>query len=142
MDVALQSTWTLRNGQQLIGNGTYTYQRVTDRTDKTSEDYGKQLAYTPLHSGAVSMAWENPWVNAVVSLTAASKRWATNEHTVTTSVPAYADVNLGLYRTFRFRSFHLEARADLTNLFNHQYEVIRRYPMPGRAYRISALLRW
>ena len=58
MDVALHSTWTLRNGQQLIGNGTYTYQRVTDRTDKTSEDYGKQLAYTPLHSGAVSMAWE------------------------------------------------------------------------------------
>lgn len=142
MDVALHSTWTLRNGQQLIGNGTYTYQRVTDRTDKTSEDYGKQLAYTPLHSGAVSMAWENPWVNAVVSMTAASKRWATNEHTVTTSVPAYADVNLGLYRTFRFRSFQLEARADLTNLFNHQYEVIRRYPMPGRAYRFSALLRW
>ena len=142
LDVAFQGTWTLSPEQRLTANATYTYQRITDRSDKQSDEYGYQLAYTPTHSGAVSVAWENPWVNAVANATIVGRRWATNEHTLTTDVPAYADVGMGLYRTFHLHGFSLEARADVTNVFNHQYEVIRRYPMPGRAYRLSVTLRW
>lgn len=43
-----------------------------------------------------------------------------------------------LYREFRLRPVTLSLRLDATNLFDKQYEVVARYPMPGRL----SCLRW
>lgn len=126
----------------LLWAANYSYVRAADRSDPTSKGYGLQPAYMPRHTGAVSLAYENRWVGAVVSVTGTSERWSTNDHTATTRLPGYAEVGCGLYRTFHWAGVRLEARADLTNVFNRQYEVVRRYPMPGRAYRLSLACRW
>ena len=126
----------------LLWAANYSYVRAADRSDPTSKGYGLQPAYMPRHTGAASLAYENRWVGAVVSVTGTSERWSTNDHTATTRLPGYAEVGCGLYRTFHWAGVRLEARADLTNVFNRQYEVVRRYPMPGRAYRLSLACRW
>lgn len=142
LDMTLRAAWDVTTRHHLFLQSSYTLCSARNRTAAVQESYGKQLAYTPLHSGAASLAWENPWVNAALSVTAAAPRWATNEHTATTRVPGYADCGVSLYRTLTLGALSLDLRADLLNVLDKRYEVIRRYPMPGRAYKLSALLRF
>jgi outer membrane cobalamin receptor len=51
------------------------------------------------------------------------------------------EVGLTLYRDIRLRHCALELRADMTNLLDKQYEIIARYPMPGRAWALSVAIR-
>lgn len=137
IDLVIESRWKPHTSHLLILSGNYSYQYAQDRTTPGSDTYGNQLAYTPLHHGAASLAWENPWLSVVAHATFASERWSTNEHLPTTQLPGYAEWGLGLYHTFCLKNLRIEGRADLINAFNHHYEIVRRYPMPGRAYRIS-----
>ena len=47
-----------------------------------------------------------------------------------------------LYREFRLRPVTLSLRLDATNLFDKQYEVVARYPMPGRAFLFTVGVKW
>ena len=71
----------------LLWAANYSYVRAADRSDPTSKGYGLQPAYMPRHTGAASLAYENRWVGAVVSVTGTSERWSTNDHTATTRLP-------------------------------------------------------
>ena len=142
LDVTLESHFRPATRHELVVAANYSLQRANDYSSEASANYGKQLAYTPLHSGAVSVAWENPWCNVVAHTTYASSRWSNNEHLATTGLPGYAETGFGLYRTFALRHAALEVRADLLNAFDKAYAVIRRYPMPGRAYKLGLKLSW
>ncbi len=136
-DITTESAFRLAPRHELLLATNYSLHHAADRTDRTSEDFGKTPAYTPRHSGAASLAYENPWLNFVAHTTFCSERWSTNAHTPGTRLPAYAEAGFGIYRTFQTRHARFEARADLLNAFDARYEVVRRYPMPGRAYKIS-----
>ena len=41
------------------------------------------------------------------------------------------------YHTFRFHGHELQLRADLINAFDARYEIVARYPMPGRSWSAS-----
>lgn len=140
LDATLAANWQAAPRHRLVLNAAYSLLSARDHTPLTPERYGKQLAYTPRHSGSASVAWENPWLSAVVSLTAAAHRWATNEHTPTTRLPAYADLGLALYRSLSLGALGLDLRADLLNVLDRRYEIVRRYPMPGRAWQLHATL--
>lgn len=141
-DFTLDAAWHVAQRHHLFLNASYTLCSARNRTDKTEDSYNKQLAYTPIHSGAASLAWENPWVNLSLSLTAAGRRWATNAHTSTTDMAGYYELGMTLYRTLRIGTTHLDLRADLINLTDQNYSVVRRYPMPGRNYKLSVVLRF
>lgn len=137
LEASLKAAWSPTSAQHFYLSATYTLQRVEDRTRKNEGSYGRQLVYVPLHSGSASAAWENPWVNVGVHLTAAGERWATLEHLDQTLLPSYVETGFSIYRTFQIKKVRLSAQAALNNAFNRQYEIIRRYPMPGRAYRLT-----
>ena len=44
---------------------------------------------------------------------------------------------MSLSRTFAWAGCRLAVRADLRNAFDTRYEIVRRYPMPGRAYALT-----
>lgn len=141
-DFSLSSTWNPSKKHRLMLALNYSYIFSADKTDRSLDSYGKQAAYTPRHGGAASLAWENPVVNAVVHNSFASDRWSTSEHLTQTKLPAYCEWGFALYRSFRTGTVEWNVRADLLNAFNHHYEIIRRYPMPGRAYRLTLTLKW
>ena len=95
-----------------------------------------------MHSGAASLACETPWVSLSVHTTYASERWSTNDHTPTTRLPGYAEAGATLYHRFDMGKIAIDLRADLVNAFDKQYAVVRRYPMPGRAYKLSVKVNW
>ena len=116
----------------LTATANYSLQQARNRTTPESPYYNNQIAYTPLHSGAASIGWENPWVNAVVSGYGVSERWASNEHLDGTRIDGYGELSATLWRQFQIRKTRFEVRADVKNLLDKQYEIVRSYPMPGR----------
>lgn len=124
-------------GHELVMTGNYSYLCAADKTDPASTAYGRQAPYTPRHSGAASAAWENPWLCMALHTTCASERWSTPAHIATTRLAPYTDWGVALYRSFRLGRWHCRVRGDLLNMFNHRYDIVRNYPMPGRSYRLT-----
>ena len=143
IDLTMQSTLRLAEAQNILLALNYSLTHCTDHTSPSNNSWHKQLAYTPVHSGSASAGWENPWLSFVAHVSFASERWNTNNHLPTTNLPAYSEWGFAVYHTFRFRQQRiLTLRADIQNAFDERYEVIRRYPMPGRAYKISVKYRF
>lgn len=122
-------------------SASYTLQEASDRTVPGGVAYGRQTAYTPRHSGAASLAYEVRKTGIALHATFASERWSTAEHTPGTRLPGYAEAGVAVYTAFRLRSTHCTLRGDIINAIDKSYEVIRRYPMPGRSFRLTMAVR-
>lgn len=137
-DMTLDAVFTLNSRQSLIATGNYSFQRVQPRTAKSDPDYNKQVAYTPVHSGAASLTWLNPWVDIVVKATGTGERFGTNSNLPITRLKGYMELGASLMRSFPIRSHSIDLRLDLLNILDTQYEIVASYPMPGRSFRLTA----
>ncbi len=131
----LDHQFSLRH--RLLLAGSYSLQKVQNRTNPESDNYNKQIAYMPEHTASGSLGYENPWVNLSIHATAVSCRWPNNEHYPSTMIEGYADVGVTAYRQFRLGRHQVELRADVKNLFDKQYYIVARYPMPGRSWMMT-----
>lgn len=136
-DVTLNSTLDLGKRQQLLVSGTWSYQRAKINVGSSESLYGKQVAYTPLNSGSFSICYENPWVNAVFHGQGTSARYAQNSNIPQSRLAGYFEFGATLWKSFRLCNHSLELRIDMMNMFDKQYVVIARYPMPGRSFMAS-----
>lgn len=111
----------------------YTYQHATDRTNATAIYYGHQIAYIPRHAGTLALqlhqrAW---WVSATCIYTGARHDQQTN--VAENFVPAWytTDIAIG-YTPQRWR-----ITAEVNNLFNQRYDIVKGYPLPGTNARMT-----
>ena len=118
-------------------DGSYTWQHAVDRTTKDSKIYGHQIPYTPKHAGSVSVGIENPWLNVAWAFTAVGDRYSLQQNVPENRFDGYIDQQLSFNRTFSLKHCSFRVQADILNLGNVTYDVIRYYPMPGRAFRAS-----
>ena len=137
LDATMRASRQMAEGHQVAVAGSYSYQRVEDRNNPEATTYGYQVAYMPRHQGSLSVSYENPWVNVSLHGTSISSRWPNNNHYEGTLIAGYTDCGATLWRQFRWHRHQLEARFDLKNVFDKQYEIVANYPMPGRNYQIS-----
>ncbi len=137
LDFTLSATFNINQKNKLLLNGSYSYQRARPRTSPESSDWNKQVAYVPWNSGAGSISWLNPWVNVVLHSTATGKRYTISSNLPDTKIDGFIDTGLSLYRSFAVKRSEFEVRFDVLNLFDTQYELVARYPMPGRSWRVS-----
>lgn len=136
LDATANVVHSLSGGHVLIFNGNYTLQKVRNRTEG-DECYGKQIAYTPEHTGGFSFAWENPWVNISANGVMVTSRWPNNEHYSGTMLDGYSEFGVTVYRSLCYRRNLFQLRFDLKNMFNKQYEIVGYYPMPGRSWQMT-----
>lgn len=137
IDATLNASVTPARLHTIDLTANYSYQRAQPRTDPTMSDWMKQEAYIPLNSGSLALSWENPWVNVSVNATGVSSRYTTNNNLPDTRIDGYMEFGARLWRLFPIRGHTLEARVDVLNLGNKQYEVVARYPMPGRSWQAT-----
>ena len=136
-DVTANATYKLNERQNLQFSGSYSYQQAENHTNPASPYYGYQIAYMPKHSGSIAMGWENPWLSLSLHGSGVSSRWANNQHYEDTEIAGYWDMGLSAWHTFALGDQQVEARVDVKNVFNKQYEIVRFYPMPGRSWLLS-----
>lgn len=139
LDVALSADFAVADGHSLLLSATYSYQRIEPHAAKTDPDYGRQAAYCPKNTGSGSLTYENPWLNIGAHLTASSAQYATNSNRPESRIGGWVDAGFTVYRTLRFGSTSLTLRADLINAFDRSYQIVARYPMPGRSWSASAI---
>ena len=136
-EATARADYALNDRHHLLLTGNYSYQQAEDRTNDQSPYYGNQIAYVPRHTGSISVGWENPWVSLSLHGSGVSSRWANNQHYDDTLIDGYWDTGITAWHTFRWGNQSLEARFDLKNIFDRQYEIVRFYPMPGRSWQLS-----
>lgn len=137
IDANLSARFALPSAMFLQIDGSYTWQDAVDKTDKESKIYGHQIPYTPEHTGTVSVSWENPWVNVSWLLTAVGNRYSLPQNLDANLIDGYTEQQLSFNRTFAFRQSSIRLQAEIINLGDVTYDVIRYYPMPGRSVRGS-----
>lgn len=143
LDVTLNAAFRITPCQKILLSGSYSYQRAAPRTDPDMLDWMKQVAYTPLNSGAASLTWQNPWVTLVAHTSGYSARYATNNNMPGTRIAGYMELGFTAMHEFKFaKSRSIEIRADLINALDKQYELVNLYPMPGRNWQASVTYRF
>lgn len=133
-DISLNSTIDLGKKQQLLLSGTWSYLRSKINVKTSDNLYGKQVAYTPLNTGSFSMSYENPWVNFIFHGQGSSARYSQNSNIPQSRLPGYFEFGVTLWKQFMIKSHSLDLRVDFMNIFDKQYVIIARYPMPGRSF--------
>ena len=141
VDFTVATAFSLPNDFKLVVNGAYTWQKAIDVTNPDSRNYKSQIPYTPVNSGNFSILVENPWVDVAYTLVGVGKRYYMAENIPTNEIDGYVEQNLTFTRELSLGECGLNLSAEITNLFNRQYEIIKFYPMPGRAWRITATFR-
>lgn len=112
---------------------TGTYQDDRNRTDPTEDAYNDYIAYSPQWSftAVYTFTWKK--LSASLSHMFVDKRYWTAENAIEEPLPAYncTDIKAG----YRYGDIGIEAECQ--DLFDVRYEMIQRWPMPGRRFAIT-----
>lgn len=137
LDVNVSTQLSIHEKTDLLLQGSYTFQEALDITDESEKSYKHQIPYTPKHTGNASLSIMHPWVNITYSLTAVGNRYALSQNIEDNLIKKYLDHGIAVNRDFKLKNISLRLQAEVLNLTDSNYEVIKFYPMPGRSWRLS-----
>ena len=115
----------------------YTFQRARDLTDPTSEWYGGQVAYIPLHSCSVTLGAAYSSWSFNYSFIYTGERYESSANIPENYAQPWYTHDVSLTKSFLFNGWELQATALVNNILNQQYEVVKCYPMPGTNFMIK-----
>lgn len=122
---------------------TYSYQKAVDRTDPSdAKRYNNQIPYTPRHSGGLALYLSTPWVNVGYNYMLVGERYYQHQNSDENRLEPYADHSFVAERSFHLGAFEMKVQAQILNILDKQYEVVRSYPMMGRNYRLKLIFEW
>lgn len=114
----------------------YTYQRAMDKTNKNRITYNHQIPYTPRHSGSAIFSLKSKIVSVSYNMFFSGEYFSNSYNGPEYLMSGYQEHGLSLIKEFHIRSSQFVTKAELINLFDSRYELIRNYPMPGREFRL------
>jgi vitamin B12 transporter len=127
-DIVLQGTWN------------HSYQRALDMTDRNSKTYNQQIAYTPRVYGSARMGVSYKKIDLGYSMIYSGHRYVTGQNLVENDLPGYTEHSMSMGYAFKQGQLDWTLRMDVQNLWATSYEIVRNFPMPGRAFRVSLQL--
>ena len=137
IDATLATAIPLGRSVSLNLSGNYSWQKALDVTNPEAKNYKHQLPYTPEHNGNVSATLEMTWVNVGYTVTMVSKRYFLAQNIEANRIDGYSEHTATLWREFKLGKCGLRLQAEIINLTDAQYDVIKYYPMPGRSWRLT-----
>ena len=69
-----------------------------------------------------------------------SERYYMAQNIPVNKIDGYVEHTATLWREFTMKGCHLRLQAEVINLTDKQYDVIKYYPMPGRSWRITSAM--
>ncbi len=132
-DVNVKGVFSLLSRLKFQLSTAYSYMRAENCTPGSPLN-GHQIVYTPRHSGAVDAAFVTPLFDVGYSLLWSGMRYHAAQNIRSNEIDAYGEHSLWLSRTWKINRLLLLAKAEVKNITDDNYEIIRYYPMPGRNY--------
>ena len=137
-DLAVQADFGKQGSLQTSVHLSYSYQDARDFSNPASVLYKTQLPYTPKHSGSVNLGFSWKAYTIGYNVLLSSYRYRAGEPNNSNLVKEWATQDLSVrYALPRNKNFKVQILAELNNIFDQQYEIIRYYPMPGRNFRVG-----
>lgn len=150
VQLAYQVEHPVFNGFSFTAN--YSFQRAVDRTDAGTKTFGHQIPYTPRHSGSLTTMLKFKWFQLCYTLSAVGKRYALQQNVAANELSPYADHNLSVTTEWPIsykikknsvnEQLTIGGKAEILNIADQNYEVIRYYPMQGRSFRLAVWLKF
>jgi len=137
IDVTMATAIPFGRKVNLNLSGNYSWQKALDVTNREAKNYKHQLPYTPEHNGNVSATLEMPWVNIGYTVTMVGKRYYLAQNIKANEIEGYNEHTATLWREFGIKGCKLRLQAEVINLTDAGYDVIKYYPMPGRSWRLT-----
>jgi outer membrane cobalamin receptor len=136
IDAAIQANCLFRKDFMLHARVSYTFQKAQDFTEGSSYR-GGQIPYIPWHSGSLVInAGFGKW-NLNYSFIYTGERYHRVANIPENYIKAWYTNDLSLSKEFLLNRMQMRVTAEINNIFNQQYEVVLRYPMPGTNFRLS-----
>jgi vitamin B12 transporter len=117
-------------------SGTYTYQ---DARNTTTDDvnYGNQISYIPYETAGILGAVYFKLYSVGVNYLYNGFRYTTPSNDSNSILPSWNTLDLILSRKWIYESNKFDVKLELANILNENYEVVKGFPMTGRAIYIS-----
>jgi outer membrane receptor protein involved in Fe transport len=142
MDISVNPHFRIGN-VLLDGRLAYTYQRAQDFTPEDALQsgtldsfHGDQIPYVPWHSGTVVLGavW-GEW-NFNYSFIYTGERYMLGGNVPVNYIQPWYTHDLSVSRNIPLGRNTMRLTAEVNNIFNQQYEVVRCYPMPGTNFKL------
>lgn len=129
----------------------YTYQTAKDLTpekdsggsggsDHIENFFGHQIPYIPWHSGsAIVNATYRSW-DLNYSFIYTGQRYMLGGNIPENYIQPWYTHDMSVTKNFQIKKTTSKITAEINNIFNQQYEVVKWYPMPGTNFKINLTL--
>ena len=124
----------------LSANANYTCQRDRDFSSPSDPEYKNTIPYSPLHSASLIVSLGYDGWSACTSWLYTGDRFALISNNKEDMLGAWQTVDLKLSKTFTVSRHNLQTTIECNNLTDSRHEVVKRYPMPGRNWKLT--LQW
>lgn len=124
----------------LSANANYTCQRDRDFSSPSDPEYKNTIPYSPLHSASLIVSLGYDGWSACMSWLYTGDRFALISNNKEDMLGAWQTVDLKLSKTFTVSRHSLQTTIECNNLTDSRHEVVKRYPMPGRNWKLT--LQW
>lgn len=112
---------------------TGTFQDDRNRTDPTEDAYNDLIAYSPRWCFSAVYTLYYKGFTASLSHQFVDKRYWTTENSIEEPLSAYNCTDIKLAYTYK----NYSAEVECQDLFDVKYELIQRWPMPGRRFGVT-----
>lgn len=124
----------------LSANANYTCQRDCDFSSPSDPEYKNTIPYSPLHSASLIVSLGYDGWSACTSWLYTGNRFALISNNKEDMLGAWQTFDLKLSKTFTVSRHSLQTTIECNNLTDSRHEVVKRYPMPGRNWKLT--LQW
>lgn len=124
----------------LSANANYTCQRDRDFSSPSDPEYKNTIPYSPLHSASLIVSLGYDGWSACTSWLYTGDRFALISNNKEDMLGTWQTVDLKLSKTFTVSRHSLQTTIECNNLTDSRHEVVKRYPMPGRNWKLT--LQW
>jgi len=130
IDASLEYEW-IREDFSINARLNYTYQKAQDFTDIKNEYYGGQIPYVPKHSGSAIINGSFRDWDVNYSFIYTGERYESVANIRENYAQPWYTHDLSFSKRVFLRERELRLTAEINNLLNQPYEVVKCYPMPG-----------
>ena len=130
VELSLRGRARLQSGLTLSGGTVFTHTRAENRANPASPAYGAQLPYVPSQKWKLwtQVEWDGLSLSATGRLVG-PRYYSADE---SKSLSPYQAVDLRAAYNWSLPAGRLSLEAQIQNVLDHRYEIVRLYPMPPR----------
>lgn len=136
--IELSGLWHWKTGEfRQKFRGTYQYTRSTVKEANDAARVGKQLTYTPIHTGTVSSnSMYKSW-SIDIFCQYAGERFTDTSNASLYALDPYFLADFFVTKKFILNRHNFSVQASVKNLFDVEYQQLASRAMPGRNYNFS-----